>query len=129
MIRLWAGIVIALTVAFTGQSAMAEKRIALVIGNSDYTFAPLTNPKNDAKLMARTLRNLNFDVIEAIDASQKAMKTAIRSSVAPDPSNRVVLPVPSCRFKRWAGPESSARRWPSPFGRRHRNGRGAVPPT
>jgi hypothetical protein len=37
--------------------ALAEKRIALVIGNSGYqNVARLDNPKNDAGLMARTLR-------------------------------------------------------------------------
>ncbi|MFB2602910.1 hypothetical protein ACE04B_12950, partial [Rhizobium phaseoli] len=36
---------------FTG-SAHAERRAAIVIGNSDYPFAPLSNPQNDAKLIA-----------------------------------------------------------------------------
>ena len=35
-----------------GTPAEAEKRIALVIGNSTYADAPLKNPKNDAALMA-----------------------------------------------------------------------------
>ena len=35
--------------------AHAEKRVALVIGNSAYqTIAPLDNPRNDARLMAET---------------------------------------------------------------------------
>ena len=40
-----------------------EKRLALVIGNSDYDQAPLNNPVNDALLMAKTLEALDFDVI------------------------------------------------------------------
>jgi len=55
-----------------------EARIALVIGNGDYTFSPLPNPTNDAKLMSRTLRGLGFDVIEALDTTQKEMKKAVR---------------------------------------------------
>lgn len=44
--------------------AAAEKRVALVIGNSAYKHvAPLTNPTNDAKLMARTLRGLGFSLV------------------------------------------------------------------
>jgi len=45
--------------------AAGEQRIALVIGNGDYKTAPLRNPPNDARLMARTLRGLGFDVIDA----------------------------------------------------------------
>lgn len=61
-------------------SAVAtEKRIALVIGNSDYDYAPLENPRNDAALMANTLRDVGFEVIEQVDASQRQMKRAIKT--------------------------------------------------
>ena len=44
--------------------AAAEKRVALVIGNSAYQHvAPLANPANDARLMARTLRGLGFTLV------------------------------------------------------------------
>ena len=59
-------------------SAHAEKRVALVLGNSAYADAPLSNPVNDATLIAETLRNLDFDVIEKKDVDQKEMKRAIR---------------------------------------------------
>ena len=42
-----------------------EKRLALVIGNSDYDLAILKNPVNDAKLIREKLDSLGFDVIEA----------------------------------------------------------------
>ena len=52
--------------------AQESARIALVIGNSAYKFAPpLPNPVNDAKLIAETLRGLGFDVIERIDADRE----------------------------------------------------------
>ncbi len=41
-----------------------ESRIALVIGNSDYTRAPLKNPINDARDISAKLRDLGFDVVE-----------------------------------------------------------------
>ena len=45
-----------------------EKRLALVIGNSNYdSIAKLTNPVNDAKLIAKTLDSIDFDVILATD--------------------------------------------------------------
>ncbi len=44
--------------------ARAEKRVALVVGNSHYkNVTPLDNPVNDAKLMAETLRALGFVVV------------------------------------------------------------------
>jgi tetratricopeptide (TPR) repeat protein len=47
-----------------GQAAHAEKRVALVIGNSAYRAAPaLQNPAADAKLMADTLLKLGFFVV------------------------------------------------------------------
>ena len=56
----------------------APARIALVIGNSGYTdMPPLANPANDAQLMAATLRQLGFEVIERIDANQEAMQLAV----------------------------------------------------
>jgi carboxyl-terminal processing protease len=60
-------------------AASAEPRVALVIGNSAYKgdLPALPNPANDAKLMARTLKSVGFDVVEAEDASQDEMKQAI----------------------------------------------------
>ena len=44
--------------------ALADKRIALVVGNSNYqNVARLENPRNDATLMARTLRSLGFTLV------------------------------------------------------------------
>ena len=61
------------------QPATAEPRVALVIGNSDYKgdMPALPNPANDAKLMARTLKGLGFDVIDKENASQAELKQAI----------------------------------------------------
>ena len=41
-----------------------EKRLALVIGNSEYIKGPLKNPVNDAKLIAKALDSLGFEVLE-----------------------------------------------------------------
>jgi Caspase domain len=44
--------------------ASADKRIALVIGNSAYQkVSPLDNPRNDAQLMAETLRGVGFTLV------------------------------------------------------------------
>ncbi len=55
-----------------------EHRLALVIGNSKYKTAALRNPENDAKAMANTLRELNFEVIEIINGDKNAMRKGIR---------------------------------------------------
>ncbi|HZE45348.1 MAG TPA: caspase family protein, partial [Xanthobacteraceae bacterium] len=48
------------------QPAFAEKRVALVLGNSAYrNVAPLANPINDAAVMARTLQGAGFDVVDS----------------------------------------------------------------
>jgi len=50
-----------------------------VIGNSAYTaISPLANPKNDAELMAATLREVGFEVVPAIDVDVVAMGQAVR---------------------------------------------------
>lgn len=59
--------------------AWGEVRNALVIGNGAYEqVGALDNPPNDARLIANTLRDLDFEVIEVIDASQAEMKRAVR---------------------------------------------------
>lgn len=44
-------------------SGQEEKRLGLVLGNSDYSVGRLDNPVNDAVLIAKTLDSLRFDVI------------------------------------------------------------------
>jgi len=58
-------------------ASAANGRYALIIGNSNYSFAPLRNPANDASLMAATLRVLGFEVFEYKDINQREMKRAI----------------------------------------------------
>ncbi len=48
-----------------GSPAFAEKRVALIIGNSSYEKAArLPNPANDAALIADTLKSAGFDSVE-----------------------------------------------------------------
>ncbi|MGI9410692.1 MAG: caspase family protein, partial [Hyphomicrobiaceae bacterium] len=63
--------------------ALAEKRIALIIGNSAYQKSgELENPKNDAELIASALRRANFEVAIEVDADLKTMKEAFRKHAA-----------------------------------------------
>jgi len=53
-------------------------RTALVIGNADYLVAPLSNPVNDARLVARTLLDVGFEVGLLENATLREMKDGIR---------------------------------------------------
>jgi uncharacterized caspase-like protein len=58
--------------------ALAERRVALVIGNSDYLDVPvLENPRNDAEDVAAALKRLGFDTTLSLDADRGAMQAAI----------------------------------------------------
>ena len=59
---------------FSSQS----QRIALVIGNGNYTLNPLYNPVNDANDMAAALRKCNFSVIKITNATRQEMRKSIR---------------------------------------------------
>lgn len=60
-------------------TAKAERRIALVIGNSAYqNTAELRNPRNDASDMSATLRRLGFEVFEGHDLDKRSMERMIR---------------------------------------------------
>ncbi len=58
------------------QAAMAEKRIALVVGNGAYEYSPLPNPPNDADLMAKTLADVGFEVTKYKNLGRRDLKRA-----------------------------------------------------
>ncbi|MDA9510129.1 caspase (peptidase) [Bradyrhizobium sp. CCBAU 11386] len=60
--------------------AHAEKRVALVIGNSAYKSVPrLTNPANDATLVGGMFKNAGFDNVEVrLDLNAADMRRSLR---------------------------------------------------
>lgn len=61
------------------QATIAEKRLALVIGNADYGSSMiLRNPVNDANLIEGTLKSLDFEVIKRLNATKSEMEQAVR---------------------------------------------------
>src|SRR5262249_51365316 len=67
-----------LLLASASHTSIAEKRVALVIGNGAYVnTTPLTNPRNDAEDMAAALRALGFTVIVGIDLDKRAIDKKI----------------------------------------------------
>ena len=77
IIRLLACVVFGAVI--TTAPALAERRVALVIGNSAYKYAGvLTNPVNDATDMAAALKKVGFQVIEGMDLNKSSFDRKIR---------------------------------------------------
>jgi uncharacterized caspase-like protein len=67
------------------EPAFAEKRVALVLGNSNYqNVAPLANPVNDSSKIAATLKDAGFDVVD----SRRDLPTAETRRALRDFANR-----------------------------------------
>jgi uncharacterized caspase-like protein len=64
-------------------TAAAQRRVALVVGNSAYRFtARLANPRNDAADMGAALRRLGFHVIEGLDLGKAEFDRKLRDFAA-----------------------------------------------
>jgi uncharacterized caspase-like protein len=66
--------------------AVAEKRVALVIGNAAYKSGPLVNPVNDARAIANRLRSLGFDIVLRENLKQReigGVYREFRSKITP----------------------------------------------
>ena len=118
--RLPALIFSALTLVALGTTApaLADKRVALVIGNSSYkNVNQLPNPAKDATSIGEMLKKAGFDSVDSRqDVGVADMKKMIRDfsdKVADaDVAVAVTLPPPSCRSS------TRARQSRGPRGRR-----------
>jgi uncharacterized caspase-like protein len=70
-----------LVVLIVSLSGLAKEKIALVIGNADYTSSALVNSVNDAEDIASTLENLDFGVTLVKNATRDQMQMAISKFV------------------------------------------------
>jgi hypothetical protein len=81
LMRAVSAIVLAIwATSFFARPAFAEKRVALVIGNSAYqNVGRLANPVNDSGVMAATFKSAGFDVVELKrDLKAIEMRRALR---------------------------------------------------
>jgi TPR repeat protein len=60
------------------QATNAAARHALVVGNGAYGFAPLDNPRNDARAVASVLSELGFDVLLLEDATLAQFEAGVQ---------------------------------------------------
>jgi uncharacterized caspase-like protein len=74
IMRFWIAALSIATLLVSGEAALADKRVAFVVGNGAYKNVPqLPNPPMDAKTMAQTLRKVGFDVVEGTNLSRDKM--------------------------------------------------------
>jgi hypothetical protein len=84
MLRTGLRIVLAVcALALASHAALADKRVALVVGNAAYAFAPLSNTLNDASDIAAALRHLRFDVNATHMFFAAALGSSVRGCFAP----------------------------------------------
>jgi hypothetical protein len=71
----------AMLICFGAPPCHADKRIALVVGNSSYqNVARLANPANDASAMAQMFKGAGFDVVDLrLDVGNLDFKRALRN--------------------------------------------------
>jgi uncharacterized caspase-like protein len=74
------------------KSRLLNRRIALVIGNGAYANATaLTNPPNDARVLARNLGEMGFDVSEGINVDNSQMQHLINKFLLDAASARLAV--------------------------------------
>ena len=68
------------SMALAPKIAFADKRVALVVGNSSYQTVPqLPNPSRDASAVAKLLRDAGFDIVDIqLNVENLEFKRAIR---------------------------------------------------
>jgi hypothetical protein len=76
--RVFHTMVLTAGILWGSQAAVAENRIALVIGQSSYrAVVALPNPANDAKAVSQLLGEAGFEVLSAANLSQSEMREKI----------------------------------------------------
>ncbi len=59
------------------QQGTPQKRLALIIGNGNYSASVLANPENDAREMKSVMEQYGFDVLKYENLNQSQMKRAM----------------------------------------------------
>src|SRR5215470_17831573 len=89
LIRLLTAVITAAAISWAAQ---AQDRTALVIGNSKYVSANgVPNAVNDARVMARALRDIGFVVADGFDLGRDGMERQVREFLRKSESARVAL--------------------------------------
>ena len=75
-----AALLAGLTLVVAASAAFAEKRVALIVGNSTYQNVPqLPNPSRDANSVAKMFRDAGFETVDVqLDVGNLEFKRSIR---------------------------------------------------
>jgi uncharacterized caspase-like protein len=72
--RFWIAALSVAALLVSGDAALADKRVAFVVGNAAYRNVPqLPNPAIDAKAIASVLRSVGFEVVEGTNLTRDKM--------------------------------------------------------
>ena len=72
--RFWIAALSVAALLVSGDAALADKRVAFVVGNAAYRNVPqLPNPAIDAKAIANVLRSVGFEVVEGTNLTRDKM--------------------------------------------------------
>jgi hypothetical protein len=78
----WILAAVALIATFAPLPAVAESRIALVLGNSAYARGAIRNSLADAGLVAEALNGIGFEIMEGADLNQADLRRIFRDFIA-----------------------------------------------
>ena len=87
-------LLIVLALIASPQAARAEKRVALIVGNSTYQTVPqLPNPSRDANSVAKMFRDAGFETVDTqLDVGNLEFKRSIRKfEIAADQADIAVI--------------------------------------
>ncbi len=86
-------IIVVVYLFFFSNSILADEKIALVMGNSNYTgdINPLKNAANDAYAIDKRLKKFGFTVISAINKNKEEMLDAIDKFKDHLPTSRIAF--------------------------------------
>jgi uncharacterized caspase-like protein len=91
-VRVLGALLLLLLAGFVGDRADAADGVALIIGNDAYAHAPqLRNARKDAERIAKVMKGLGYDVIEAYDANAREMADAMDAFASKVTSARIGL--------------------------------------
>jgi tetratricopeptide (TPR) repeat protein len=75
-----------------GSGVGTGAKVALVIGNGAYTsVAPLPNPANDARDVAKTFREIGFEVLQGIDLDRERQEKLVRQFLRKASTARIAV--------------------------------------
>lgn len=88
----WILAVLCLLLQLGGGAAIAQDRVALIIGNGKYASStPLPNPPSDARAVAKALSEIGFIVSQGTDLDKSGMESLLRDFLRKASVARVAL--------------------------------------